>query len=73
MGKTKTSSTKAAGPVTKDDCPFFYNKPFRLSAEEKALFLSCADKATSSLKRNQKRAWLFGWWERGPHFPAPRP
>ena len=40
--------------------PFFYNKPFRLSAEEKALFLSCADKATASLKRNQKRDSLLG-------------
>ncbi len=40
--------------------PFFYNKPFRLSAEEKSLFLSCADKATASLKRNQKRDSLLG-------------
>ena len=39
--------------------PFFYNKPFRLSAEEKALFLDCADKATASLKRNQKRDSFF--------------
>ena len=34
--------------------PFFFNKPFRLSAEEKVLFLASADKATASLKRNQK-------------------
>lgn len=33
--------------------PFFFNKPFRLSTAEKALFLDCADKATASLKRNQ--------------------
>lgn len=35
--------------------PFFFNKPFRLSDAEKALFLDCADKATASLKRNQKK------------------
>lgn len=35
--------------------PFFFNKPFRLSNTEKALFLACADKATASLKRNQKK------------------
>ena len=40
--------------------PFFYNKPFRLSSEEKALFLDCADKATASLKRNQKCDSLLG-------------
>ncbi len=39
--------------------PFFFNRPFRLSASEKALFLSCADKATASLKRNQKRDSFF--------------
>ena len=40
--------------------PFFFNKPFRLSADEKAMFLACADKATASLKRNQKRDSLLG-------------
>ena len=40
--------------------PFFFNKPFRLSPGEKAMFLACADKATASLKRNQKRDSLFG-------------
>ena len=39
--------------------PFFFNRSFHLTAEEKALFLSCADKATASLKRNQKRDWLL--------------
>ena len=39
--------------------PFFFNRPFRLSASEKTLFLSCADKATASLKRNQKRNAFF--------------
>ena len=40
--------------------PFIFNRPFRLSASEKALFLSCADKATASLKRNQKCDSLLG-------------
>ena len=45
----------------KQDClPFFFNRPFRLTVDEKALFLSCADKATAALKRNQKCDSLLG-------------
>ncbi|MBQ9344613.1 MAG: hypothetical protein IJT88_05305 [Kiritimatiellae bacterium] len=39
---------------------FFFDKPFRLSPTEKALFLNRADEATASLKRNQKRDCLLG-------------
>lgn len=40
--------------------PFFFDKPFRLSSGEKALFLDCAERATASLKRNQKHDCMLG-------------
>ena len=40
--------------------PFFFNKPFRLSNTEKALFLACADKATASHDIRPVEPWMVG-------------
>lgn len=50
---------KRKNRIDMEQLPFFFNRPFRLTESEKALFLTCADKATVALKRNQKRDWLF--------------
>lgn len=51
---------KARKQARKPGVSFFWNRPFRLSAEEKRMFLECADKAIASLKRNQKHDCLLG-------------
>ena len=46
--------------------PFFFNKPFRLSNTEKALFLACADKATASHDIRPVEPWMVGLKNRLP-------
>ena len=46
--------------------PFFFNKPFRLSTAEKALFLDCADKATASHGVRPVEPWMVGLKNRLP-------
>ena len=46
--------------------PFFFNKPFRLSATKKTLFLDCADKATASHDIRPVEPWMVGLKNRLP-------
>ena len=46
--------------------PFFFNKPFRLSDAEKALFLDCADKVTASHDIRPVEPWMVGLKNRLP-------
>ena len=46
--------------------PFFFNKPFRLSAAEKTLFFACADKATVLHDIRPVEPWMVGLKNRLP-------
>ena len=60
MRKTKAASAKSADADPEERTPFFFDRPFRLTAAERTLFRRRADEATASLKRNQKRDSLLG-------------